>query len=185
MAPEASDSLPDPEVPATHEGLAGTRVDRWARDYAEDLRRFLRKRRIVESDIKDICQEVYLRVLRFQRTEVMRNPQAYIFRVAANVAHDFRLLQGRWSEMPEGAEDLQTVPSAEELVEAACRKRALLRELAALPPLPRAAIALRYHEALSYEQIAGRLRVSPRSVKRAIARGYALMREGLRKDLPT
>ena len=77
----------------------------WAREYAADLHRFLSKRRFVESDIKDVCQEVYLRLLRFERTEVIQNPLAYLFRVAANVAHDFRLRQMQWT--PLEAEQLE------------------------------------------------------------------------------
>jgi dipeptidyl-peptidase-4 len=88
-----------PTRPPTDEPARAAGVARWARDYAEDLRRFLAKRRIIESDIKDVCQEVYLRLLRFDRGEVIQNPQAYLYRVAANVAHDFRLRQPPWDPM--------------------------------------------------------------------------------------
>ena len=158
-------------------------IGRWAREYAPDLHRFLGKRRFIESDIKDICQEVYLRLLRFERTEVIQNPMAYLFRVAANVAHDFRLRQARWT--PLGAEQLEeaaTELSLEQLLDIEYRNRRLADMLATLPPLSRAALVLQSQEELTYEEIAARLGVTRRVVKRAIARGYALARESLLQD---
>jgi DNA-directed RNA polymerase specialized sigma24 family protein len=48
--------------------------------------------------------------------------------------------------------------------------------------LSRAALVLHSQEELTYEEIAARLGVTRRVVKRAIARGYALAREYLGKD---
>jgi len=175
-------SVPDPGPPRPT-GLA-----HWVSAYADDLQRFLAKRRLVESDIKDVCQEVYLRLLRFNRSEVIQNPQAYLFRVAANVAHDFKLRRPQWtsleSEPPEEALlGTDSSESPESLADAGYRSRFLSRAMAELPPLPRAALALQYQEGLSYEQIAERLGVSPRVVKRAIARAFALLREALAKEV--
>ena len=162
------------------DGIVALRVTRWFRDYAEDLQRFLAKRRVIESDIKDVCQEVYLRLLRFERTEVVKNPQAYLFRVAANVAHDFKLRQPQESALEsEQLEVPASEPGPEQLAEAAFRRRCLMAVLSNLPPLPRAALALQAQEDLTYDEIAARLGVTRRVVKRAIARGYALAREAL------
>lgn len=156
---------------------AASGLGRWARDYAEDLRRFLTKRRIVESDIKDVCQEVYLRLLRFERAEMVMHPQAYLFRVAANVAHDFKLRQRRWQPLEAAEpEDLRADTSPEQLAELAVRHRKVGQALASLPPLARAALALQMTEDLTYEQIAERLGTTRRSVKRAVANGYGLLR---------
>jgi len=174
--PEAVSQKREP----SSEGIVAPRVARWFHDHAEDLQRFLAKRRVIESDIKDVCQEVYLRLLRFERTEVVKNPQAYLFRVAANVAHDFKLRQPQGTA-PE-SEQLEvpaSEPGPEQLAEAAFRRRCLMTVLATLPPLPRAALALQAQEDLTYDEIAARLGVTRRVVKRAIARGYALAREAL------
>jgi RNA polymerase sigma factor (sigma-70 family) len=180
-----------PDVPAAQrgDGADGQKspgasktsgLGRWAQEYAEDLQRFLSKRRIIDSDIKDVCQEVYLRLLRFNRAEVITNPQAYLFRVAANVAHDFKLRQQRWEPLENSAID--TEPSSggpEQIAEDGARSALVLGALSQLPPLVRAALALQNQEDLTYDQIAMRLGVSRRTVKRAVARGYALMREAL------
>jgi RNA polymerase sigma-70 factor (ECF subfamily) len=153
------------------------------REYAADLHRFLNKRRFIESDIKDVCQEVYLRLLRFERTEVIHNPLAYLFRVAANVAHDFRLRQMQWAPLEaEQLDEPATDPGPEQLLAIEHRNRGLAEALATLPALSRAALVLHSQEELTYEEIAARLGVTRRVVKRAIARGYALARESLGQD---
>jgi RNA polymerase sigma factor (sigma-70 family) len=157
---------------------ASPKIAGWVREYGLDLQRFLAKRRIVESDIHDICQEVYLRLLRFERIEIIQNPQAYLFRIAANVAHDFNLRKRRWVET-ESQDELADPPDSAPFADQEHRSRILAAILAQLPPLPRAALALLAQEDLTYEEIAARLGVSRRVVKRAVARGYALARESL------
>jgi RNA polymerase sigma factor (sigma-70 family) len=155
----------------------------WARDYAEDLKRFLGKRRLIDSDIKDVCQEVYLRLLRFDRAEAVKNPPAYLFRVAANVAHDFKLRKPEWAPLDE--QDPNTMRSdltTEELADTTARHRTLFRAIETLPPLPRAALALQAREDLSHQEIAERLGISRRAVRKAVTRGHELLRAALTKD---
>jgi RNA polymerase sigma factor (sigma-70 family) len=179
------DQLPssDPNKPRTP-SKGASEVALWARDYAEDLQRFLAKRRVIQSDIKDICQEVYLRLLRFDRGEAIRNPAAYLFRVAANVAHDFNLRKPKWA--PLDTEDLDAIPAdsgAEDLAETVARRRTLFRALDTLPPIPRAALALQAREDLSHEEIAQRLGISRRAVRKAVTRGHELLRAVLNKGI--
>jgi len=156
----------------------------WVRDYAQDLRRFLAKRRFIESDINDVCQEVYLRLLRFERPQVVKNPAAYLFRVAANVAHDFKLRQTRWVSLaPQELEEMQGDLRPEDVADAAAVHRALYQALARLPPVPRAALVLQAREDLSLEEIAQRLGTTRRAVRRAITRGHELLREALHRDI--
>jgi len=167
-------------VPANPSSL---NIARWVRDYAEDLQRFLAKRRFIESDIPDVCQEVYLRLLRFARPEVVKNPAAYLFRVAANVAHDYKLRQPQWTSLAtQELDQLESDSSAEEAAEAAARRRAVFQALEKLPALPRAALALQAREDISLEQIARRLGTSRRAVRKAITRGHELMRAALHRD---
>ena len=179
----ADPTEPPAEAHARSSPALPAQVAHWVRDYADDLRRFLAKRRIIESDIKDVCQEVYLRLLRFERAEAVKNPVAYLFRIAANVAHDFKL-RGR-NCVPLDAEDLDRLPSeftAEELADSAIRQRVLFQAIDSLPPVPRAALALQAREDLSHEEIAQRLGISRRAVRKAITRGHELLRAAL-KDL--
>jgi len=183
MAPMSEDSSSNSDAKRGHGG-----AEQWAAVYADDLQRFLAKRRLVESDIKDVCQEVFLRLLRFNRGEVIHNPLAYLFRVAANVAHDFKLRRPPWTSLEsetveEAALGTDASDGPESIADATYRRKFLQRVMAELPPLPRAAIALQYHEGLSYDEIAERLGVTPRVVKRAMARAFALMREALAREV--
>ena len=58
----------------------------------EDLLRFLRSRLPQESDAEDLAQEVYLRLLRVKDRDRIENQRAYVLRVAANIANEWRLL---------------------------------------------------------------------------------------------
>jgi RNA polymerase sigma-70 factor (ECF subfamily) len=179
--PEPTD--PSRETNDAPADLSPANVARWVRDYADDLHRFLARRRFIESDIKDVCQEVYLRLLRFDRPAVVKNPAAYLFRVAANVAHDYRLRQPKWIALV--TQDLNTLQSdltAEEIADSAATHRALFQALEKLPALPRAALAMQAREDISLEEIARRLGTSRRAVRKAITRGHELMRAALYKD---
>jgi RNA polymerase sigma factor (sigma-70 family) len=62
------------------------------------------------------------------------------------------------------------------------RNRRLAEMLATLPPLSRAAQVLCSQEELTYEEIAARLGVTRRVIKRAIARGCAVARDALSRE---
>src|ERR1700726_3835444 len=134
----ASPSRPDPDAVESNTLPVAPGIGGWAREYAADLHRFLTKRRVIESDIKDVCQEVYLRLLRFERMEVIQNPQAYLFRVAANVAHDFRLRQAQWTLTEPQLDEPTAEPGPEQLADIEYRKQRISLMLANLPPIPRA-----------------------------------------------
>ena len=42
-------------------------------------------------DVPDLAQEVFLRLLRVERHETIRNPEAYLFTVASHVIHQHTL----------------------------------------------------------------------------------------------
>ena len=57
-------------------------------DYSAELHRYLRRRVAEAQDLGDLVQEVYLRLLRVQSIETVRNPLAYIYGIAAHVASE-------------------------------------------------------------------------------------------------
>src|SRR5512139_1777854 len=60
--------------------------DRWNRR----LLSFLGRRVRAGVDIEDLAQETYLRLLRAPDLALVRNPQAYLLRVASNVVSEWR-----------------------------------------------------------------------------------------------
>jgi DNA-directed RNA polymerase specialized sigma24 family protein len=61
--------------------------------YGDQLRRFLLSRVRNASDVPDIAQEVYLRMLRVQNTASVRSPEAYLFTVAQHIVYQHALGQ--------------------------------------------------------------------------------------------
>ncbi len=56
------------------------------------LRRYLAARmRNAASDVPDLVQEVFLRLLRLDNHEAIRNSQAYLYTVASHVLHQHAL----------------------------------------------------------------------------------------------
>lgn len=157
------------------------RLAEWFRDWRGSLRRFLLlKRGVPAADIDDIAQEVFLRLLRYERAELVENPQAYLYRVAANVSAEWAARSSR--RHPHNAEWLEgLVDPADPLAEAerAAADRDLRGALDALPDRAREILRLLHHESLTYEQIAVRLAVTRRTVKRDIVRAYAVLRRSI------
>jgi DNA-directed RNA polymerase specialized sigma24 family protein len=58
--------------------------------YSADLHRFPARRMHRPQDIEDLAQEVYIRLLKIDQGEFVKNPKAYILQTAANVEYDFR-----------------------------------------------------------------------------------------------
>jgi len=60
-------------------------LDRLLAERGERLRSFLRRRARPGTEIADLSQEIYLRLLRVPEPEAIANPEAYLFTVAGNL----------------------------------------------------------------------------------------------------
>lgn len=155
-------------------------VGNWARQWHRQLHRFLAKRLPTEADTQDLAQEVYLRLLRFDGTDLVRSPQAYLCKIAAHVACEWQL-EPRQSKphSSESLEELSTEDSLGDTVDLDRRRQRLQGALQELPPNMRAALMLHYRDGLSYEEIARELNVTLRMVRRYIEEGYVRLRQRL------
>src|SRR5258706_12017722 len=70
-------------------------VERLVAEQYGTLLAFFRRRSRLAADAADLAQEVYLRMLRVNNPESIRNPQAYLFTVANNLAMEQGALNGR------------------------------------------------------------------------------------------
>src|SRR5262245_30122545 len=74
------------EQPATRHRLAS-----WFQEWRRPIRHWLSRRSSVPAaDLDDVAQEVFLRLLRYGDDVIVDNPQGYLFRIAANVASEWR-----------------------------------------------------------------------------------------------
>ncbi|HEU4603580.1 MAG TPA: RNA polymerase sigma factor, partial [Steroidobacteraceae bacterium] len=144
------------------------------------LHRFLVRRLRGSQHAQDLAQEAYLRLLRVERVELVRQPRAYLYRIAVNLVSEFRLRAQREpitydSETLEQLAEIADVESpgeAERAVEAQ-QMEVLLEQL---PPLYRAIFLLRKRDGLSYQEIAQQLDISVHTVKKYLARAVAKCR---------
>lgn len=153
----------------------------WFRDWEKPLRRFLARRGAGSSaDIDDIAQEVFLRVLRYERADLVDHPQAYLFKVAANVTAEWALRCSR--RLPHDAAWLDELVD-ERLPEDPLQRAGVDRELHAaidlLPARAREILRLHFGEGMTHPQIAVALGVTRKIVKRDMERAYASLRFNL------
>jgi RNA polymerase sigma-70 factor (ECF subfamily) len=164
--------------------MADSRLVQWFREWRTPLRRFLASHRAVApADVDDVAQEVFLRMLRYDRVELVVNPQRYLFKMAANVAAEWSMRSSR--RRPHASAwllDLATESGPESNLESQADEANLRRALESLPPRSREVLRLHFAESLNHEEIAQRLRVSRRVVKREMIRAYAMLRIELRAD---
>lgn len=140
----------------------------WA--YDRELHGFLLRRlRGRGESPEDVRQEIYLRMLRFTDAELVREPRAYLFRVARNVLHDKLLLGARERATFESSDSSDSSTSGgitEDPTAQVNDARDLDWILSQLPPLYRAVLLLRTTQGLSYGEIAQQLELSKHTVKK-------------------
>ena len=149
--------------------------------YHAGLQRFLMRRLRSAQNAQDLAQETYLRLLRLESGELVRKPQAYLYRIAANLVYEFKLRERKEpvtfdSEVVEHAAEHPTELPANEASERVSVDQQLEGVLMQLPPLYRAIFLLRKRDGQSYPEIARTLGISVHTVKKYLARAVAQCR---------
>ena len=163
---------------------AKRRISDWFRQWRSPLRRFLGRTGVPPADIDDVAQEVFLRLMRYDRTELIDHPQAYVFKVAANVAMEWSLRARH--KMPHRHQWLAQLTAAGQADSAILLEQSyaeVKRALNTLTPHQREILKLFYNENLQYAQIAERLGESLRSVRRQFEKSYDRLRQELDPEL--
>jgi len=151
------------------------------------LRRVIARCGVRSADVDDIAQETFLRAFAAQTKAELRNPKAFLIRVARNLAisearkkvhntsvsiEDFAgsdVLNNGLSESPE-----QRLVDQQRLV-------ILVKAVASLLPLQRETFIMRKVEQLKFRQIATRLSVSVSTVEKRAATALVEIDRYLRK----
>ncbi|SDF44917.1 MULTISPECIES: RNA polymerase sigma factor [Rhodanobacteraceae] len=160
----------------------------WARllvDKGPTLANYFLRRVSHRWDAQDLVQEVYLRLLRNGQGDAsdVRNPEAYLFTVAANLVKEHAQMKQRAPISSEGLEDvierLATPCDAGADVDRALRRERLATLIGRLSPKCRAVLVMHYRDDLSYREIAEQLSISTNMVKKYIVKGLATCRQGM------
>ena len=149
----------------------------------EDLLRFLRSRLAYESEAEDLAQEVYLRLLRVKDRDRIENQRAYVLRVAANIANEWRLLAR--NRLGHSSEALTRLADPSDPVRVAMVDRQMQTLEAALQTLsPKCRVVLLMHrrDRFTYREIAERMGLSVSMVKKYLVQGLTACQERMLQD---
>jgi RNA polymerase sigma-70 factor (ECF subfamily) len=154
--------------------------------HGERLRRFLATRlRRARHDVPDLVQEVYMRLLRVDRPDSIRNPEAYLFTIANHVLYQHTLRQMAEPESSEimdclPAQGADTDPASQAEVQQ--RLQEIDRALSHLSHKAQAALILYRRDGFSLEEVAAHLGISLAMVKKYLAKAILHCRQQMPAD---
>jgi RNA polymerase sigma-70 factor (ECF subfamily) len=138
----------------------------------DSLVRFFRARRGGDADVEDLLQELYLKLQAAPPTDV-REPKAYLFRLASNLMMDrwrstsrSAARDGAWVSLHTGGNGADDKPSAEDVVIGKQRLAMLVAALDRLPERTRSVFRLHKFDELSHSEVAARLGISRSTVEK-------------------
>jgi RNA polymerase sigma-70 factor (ECF subfamily) len=162
-----------------------SRLTAWFRQWRTPLRKFLSAKGAVQvADLDDVAQEVFLRLMRYDKTDIIEHPQAYLYKMAANVAAEWAIrTRNRRPHRSRWLENLASDSGPDEELTRAETHARLMRALGSLTPRQREILKLRFVNNLTEAQAAERLAISQRVVKRQMIKSYARLRDVMHDDL--
>jgi len=149
--------------------------------YSPRLHKFLVSKLPQQEDAQDIMQEAYLRLIRIRQQDLIRDPEAYLFRIASNLVGEFFHKQNKQPAQIEFNEITENNTFGDEGSFAQnMSNRAELQKLdnmlSTLPPLYKAVVILRKRDGLTHDEIAERLDISTNTVHKYMTRALAKCR---------
>jgi len=159
-----------------------TFVTETATKYGKRLRSYVAGRVRNAADVSDLVQEVFLRLLRMDQHEPIRNAEAYLMTIAAHVLHQHQVRRAAAPESLEAQLDSQvgSSPAPEAQVDAQRRLQALDRILERLSPNVYASFVMRQRDGMGLQEIAERLGVSRTTVTKYLNTALQMCREHLK-----
>lgn len=154
--------------------------------------RFFASRLPDASEAPDLVQEVYLRLLRLERPDLIRSPEAYLFTMASHIAQEHRLkklsrpMHISIEDAPSDSfpADVEAFVSAipEDAAARDARVRELEQVLSQLSPKARATLIWHRRDGLTYTEIARKLGISNSMVKKYLRQALAHCRKSLDRE---
>jgi len=153
------------------------------KQHGQRLRRFLASRlRHRSADVPDLVQEVFLRLLRIERHETIRSPEAYLFTVAFHVLHQHVM---RRSALPESVEitslidQMESAPQSDPATRAETQQQLdeLQGALRQLSPKAQAVLLLHRRDGYSLEEIGARLGFSRAMAAKYLSKAFLHCRQ--------
>jgi len=130
------------------------------------------------ADAPDLAQEVFLRLLRTDRHEAIRSPEAYLFTVASHVLHQHAVLQSTTPpvlDISEVVSELQSLTEDGPEAQAALQQRLeeLERAIRRLPAKEASVLLLHRLSGYSIEEIGKELGIARITAAKYLAKALA------------
>ena len=161
-------------------------VERLFADHRRALQAYFYRRIRKKSDVADLTQEVYLRMLRVGNSEAIRNPQVYLYAVASNLVKEHAILDRRDErhlDIDEASvqQRLGDLPSLDSAIDASRQAERLRAAVDQLPLNWRTAVILQCRYGLTYQEIADHMGVSSSMVKKYLAQALTRCRRNMER----
>lgn len=147
------------------------------------LAAFLRRRTRCEQAAEELLNDVWVRIARSPHGEAPANPEAFLQRVASNLAGDWLRRRKFRSEFIEPEADVTEVatgaPAIEEQLQHQQALEFLIQVIEELPPKRRQVFVLYRGEGLAVKDVARRLGISEKTVEHQVAKALIHCRSRL------
>lgn len=159
-------------------------VERLFAEHRRALQAYFYRRIRKKSDVADLTQEAYLRMLRVGNSEAIRNPQVYLYTVASNLVKEHAILDqrdARHLDIDEASvqQRLGELPSLDSAIDTSRQAVQLRAAVDQLPLNWRTAVVLQCRYGLTYQQIADHMGVSSSMVKKYLAQALTRCRRNM------
>jgi RNA polymerase sigma-70 factor (ECF subfamily) len=170
-------------LPGASFGMTTSELDAWfvreVLPLEPILMQYLRRNTRSQSDVADLCQDVYMRVYEAARKELPERAKPFVLTMARNLLVD-RVRHEQVVSI-EAVADLETLnvaidePAPDRVIAARETLRRLQAALDRLPARIREAVVLRKIEGLSRPEIAVRMGISEHTVNRHLTEGMCML----------
>jgi RNA polymerase sigma factor (sigma-70 family) len=150
--------------------------------HGRQLRRYLAARLRNTADVADLAQEVFLRLIRVDRHDRIRSPEAYLFTIASHVLHQHGLSRAATPASVDITDPLVDQRLADESdpgtqLDLQRRMKEIEGALQQLAPNTQASLLLHCRDGWTLDEIGTRLGVSRSMVKKHIAKAVLHCRQ--------
>lgn len=156
-------------------------------EYYRELLSFLTAKLRCPHEAADLAQETFARLLAIDNPNVVRQPRAFLYRIARNLAIDssrkYSVRNRFFIDLSELEEAPSAAPLPDYLVEGNQLRRALDQTITEMPPRRRDVFLLYRFAGLKQAEIAERLGISTSMVERHLMKAMAQCRQRLQSYL--
>ncbi len=155
------------------------------REHNTALIKYLNAKLSSPLDAQDVAHEAFVRMLRLDEPETISHLQAFLFKIAKNIAIDRLRSRSRSLEIQTDQEKINrhacSNPGQDVVFEARQELNYVRKIIAKLPPKCRKAFMLYKFEGVSYREIAKEMRLSESMVRKYVLRGVAFCSDHIKR----